>query len=391
MTRTIIHLDMDAFYASVEVLDNPRLNGLPVIVGGAGDRGVVSAASYEARRFGVHSAQPMVTARRLCPQGVYLPVRMKRYQQVSSRIFEIFRRYTPLVEPLSLDEAFLDVTGTSRLFGSPVQIAVDIRRLVKEEIGLTVSAGVAPSKLVAKIASDMDKPDGLTVVPENGVRAFLDPLPIGKLWGVGRVTRKTLERFGVGTIGDLARLDPGLLERRVGVHGLDLIRLAGGEDDRAVHAERETKSIGAEETYARDIHRMDEARREILRLAARVSRRTRQHGFVCRTITLKVKYSDFKQITRTVTLHEPTDEARVIHRKACDLLTQTAVGRRPVRLLGISLSRLSGVDEQCQPGLFDWIDGQPKARNLNRALDSIADKYGEEALVPATLMEKPEK
>ena len=226
--RNIIHLDMDAFYASVEVLDNPQLLGQPVIVGGVGLRGVVSAASYEARKFGVHSAQPIVTARRLCPRGIYLPVRMFRYQEVSRQIFEIFRRYTPLVEPLSLDEAFLDVTASTALFGSPMTMAGEIKHLVREEVGLTVSAGVAPTKMAAKIASDLDKPDGLTIVPEDGVREFLDPLPISRLWGVGRATRNNMKLLGVETIGDLARLPEELLRRKFGTYGRQLWHLARG-------------------------------------------------------------------------------------------------------------------------------------------------------------------
>ena len=291
--KHIIHLDMDAFYASVETLDNPELKGKPVIVGGTRERGVVSAASYEARDFGVHSAQPIATARRLCPHGVFLPVRMARYKAVSDRIFDIFRRFTPLVEPLSLDEAFLDVTGSIQLFGHPEKIAADIRRLVKTEIGLTVSGGVAPTKLVAKIASDMDKPDGLTVVPPDGVRDFLDPLPIKKLWGVGRATQRILSQLGVETFGDLARMSPDLLEKKLGKHGRDLNRLSRGLDDRSVNPEREVKSIGAEDTLFPDITGEPQAKRELLRLAVRVSRRMRRHGFLSRTITLKVKYSDF--------------------------------------------------------------------------------------------------
>ena len=214
--KAIIHLDMDAFYAAVEVLDNPSLKGKPVIVGGSKKRGVVSSASYEAREFGVHSAQPMATAMRLCPKGIFLPVRMSRYKEVSEQIFEIFCRFTPLVEPLSVDEAFLDVTGSIGLFGPSEEVAKMIKRAVVEEIGITVSAGVATSKFVAKIASDLGKPDGLTVVAEDNVRAFLEPLPIDKLWGVGKATQKALALLGVQTIGDLSRLPLDLLERNFG-------------------------------------------------------------------------------------------------------------------------------------------------------------------------------
>jgi DNA polymerase-4 len=247
--KAIIHLDMDAFYAAVEVMDNPDLQGKPVIVGGSKERGVVSSASYEARTFGIHSAQPVATAIKLCPQGIFRPVRMWRYKEISRQIFEIFQRFSPLVEPLSLDEAFVDVTGSTRLFGPPEEIAKKIKQQVVAETGLTASAGVAPTKFIAKIASDIQKPDGLTIVPEGKVKEFLGPLPIEKLWGVGEKTRKTLAHLGVETIGDLGRVPPELLVRKLGKHGLHLSLLAKGVDEREVETERQVKSIGHEETY----------------------------------------------------------------------------------------------------------------------------------------------
>ncbi|RPH86328.1 MAG: DNA polymerase IV, partial [Desulfobacteraceae bacterium] len=251
--RRIIHLDMDAFYASVEVLDDPSLKGKPVIVGGDFRRGVVSAASYEARAFGVHSAQPIATARRLCPQGVFLPVRMVRYQEISKKIFSLFSFFTPLVEPLSIDEAFLDITASVRLFGPPEEMARKIKASIRENTGLSLSAGVAPNKFLAKIASALHKPDGLTVVPPEGIRAFLDPLPIGRLWGVGEATRKDLARFNVNTIGDLSRLPLALLEKKFGEHGRRLSELARGIDDREVQTDHEIKSVGQEETFDADL------------------------------------------------------------------------------------------------------------------------------------------
>jgi len=385
-TRAIIHLDMDAFYAAVEVLDAPELRGKPVIVGGSKERGVVSSASYEARKFGVHSAQPIATAARLCPQGVFLPVRMWRYQEVSQHIFRIFQGFSPLVEPLSLDEAFLDVTGSTRLFGTPEEIARKIKEQVVEETGLTVSAGVAPSKFVAKIASDMQKPDGLTVVPEGKVKAFLEPLPIEKLWGVGKATRKTLANLGVKTIGDLGLLSSKLLMKKLGKQGLHLYLLAKGVDQREVEPEREVKSIGHEDTYPMDISDLGEARKQLLSLANRVAKRLRRYGFVGRTVTLKVKYFDFVQITRSITLGEPTDDSRKIFQTCCDLLGKTEVGKRPVRLLGISLSQLSDSDETKQLALFTEADPD-KRRRLNRALDTISEKFGDEAIVPGTLLD----
>ena len=384
--RHIIHLDMDAFYASVEVLDNPDLKGKPVIVGGIGHRGVVSAASYEAREFGVHSAQPIVTARKLCPHGVYLPVRMARYKAVSDRIFEIFLRYTPLVEPLSLDEAFLDVTGSLRLFGPAETIARQIKQLVKSELGLTVSAGVAPSKLVAKIASDLEKPDGLTVVPADQVESFLARLPISRLWGVGRTTQKALSLLGVETIGDMALLGPDLLERKFGEHGRQLALLTRGIDGREVSPDREVKSIGAEETFPQDVTSLQQSRKELLWLVTRASRRLRRKGFLARTITLKVKYADFRQITRAETIGVPTDEARLIFQAVERLLEKTGVGSTPVRLLGVALSGLSMEGEEVQGELFHDAVDSDKRRGLDKAADKIVEKYGDKALLPATLL-----
>ncbi|MGB6280195.1 MAG: DNA polymerase IV [Syntrophobacteria bacterium] len=385
--KAIIHLDMDAFYAAVEVLDNPDLQGKPVIVGGSKERGVVSSASYEARTFGVHSAQPIATAMRLCPQGIFRPVRMWRYKEISRQIFEIFKRFSPLVEPLSLDEAFVDVTGSTRLFGPPEEIAKKIKQQVVAETGLTASAGVAPTKFIAKIASDIQKPDGLTIVPEGKVKEFLGPLPIEKLWGVGERTRKTLAHLGVETIGDLGRVPLELLDRKMGKHGLHLSLLAQGVDEREVETERQVKSIGHEETYREDILDMTMARRVLLSLATKVAKRLRGHGFVGKTVTLKVKYHDFVQITRSVTLQEPTDDGREIFQSCCDLLSKTEASKRPVRLFGISLSQLDLADKERQLALFEQRRGAPKRKRLNRALDTISDKYGDEAIVPGTLLE----
>ncbi len=385
--KAIIHLDMDAFYAAAEVLDNPTLRGKPVIVGGGKERGVVSSASYEARQFGVHSAQPTATAMQLCPQGIFLPVRMQRYKEISRRIFGIFHRFSPLVEPLSLDEAFVDVTGSIRLFGPPEEIAAAIKQRVVTETGLTVSAGVAPSKFVAKIASDLQKPDGLTIVPQRKVRDFLDSLSIEKLWGVGKATRETLSHLGVKTIGDLRCVPSELLVRRLGKHGLHLHLLAQGVDEREVEPEREVKSIGHEETYSIDIRNVKIARKELLALATRVARRLRQHGFAGRTVTLKVKYNDFVQVTRSVTLPESIDDGREIFRCCCELLKKTEVGKKPVRLFGVALSQLSFGDGEKQLALFDEVESPLKRRRLNKALDTISERFGDEAIVPGTLLE----
>ena len=383
--KHIIHLDMDAFYPAVEVLDNPDLKGKPVIVGGTRERGVVSSASYEARRFGVHSAQPTARAFRLCPKGIFLPPRMERYKEISDQVFEIFFRFTPLVEPLSIDEAFLDVTGSTRLFGPPVDIAKKIKHLVRQETGLTVSAGLAPSKFIAKIASDMDKPDGLTIVPRDRTRAFLDPLPIGKMWGVGKVTQEALNHLNIHTFKDLRTIPAQVLEQKFGKGGLKIHQLAMGLDERDVVPHHREKSIGHEVTFSRDILEMDESKKELLSLANRVARRMRRHGLSGKTVTLKVKYLDFVQVTRAMTLTKSTDDGPEIYGTVCLLLRKTKVGKKPVRLLGISLSQLNHAGSEGQLSLFAGDAADQKKKDLNTALDSLFDKFGEKSVRPGTL------
>ncbi len=390
MKREIIHLDMDAFYASVEVLDDPSLAGRPVIVGGSRERGVVTSASYEARRFGIHSAQPVAAAMRLCPHGVFLPVRMARYQEVSEIIFEIFRRFTPLVEPLSIDEGFLDVTGSRRLFGDAETIAREIKRLVREEVRLTVSAGIASTKFVAKIASDLEKPDGLVRVPHEKTREFLAPLPITRLWGVGEVTYKALKRLGVVTIGDLSRIPGERLRKEFGKHGEQLHLLSRGIDPRPVEVHRPVKSIGREETFAEDLADREDLNREILALATKVARRVRRHGLSGKTVTLKVKYSDFKLVTRSVTLDAATSDSAGIYTTCLGLLKKTEAGRRPVRLLGIYLSGLAPGRPAGQMSLLEDEEGRRRREQLHDALDALADRFGEDVVVPAMLLDKPE-
>ena len=388
MSRSIIHCDMDAFYASVEVLDNPALRGLPVVVGGSAHRGVVSAASYEARRFGIHSAMPMATAMKRCPSAAFLPVRMARYQEISGRIMAIFHRFTPLVEPLSLDEAFLDVTASFSLHGPANAIAATIRQLVREETGLTVSAGVASCKLVAKIASDQNKPDGLTIVPAGQERDFLAPLPVGRLWGVGRTALKQLSLMGVTTIGQLTELPEAILIAKFGKAGSHMRQCALGIDDRPVEVEYEAQSIGNEETFDHDL--LDSARldRELLALCLRVARRLRQEGVAGRTVTVKVKYSDFVQVTRSLSLAEAIDDDASLLRIGRGLLAKTEAGSRPVRLLGISLSGLAPAAVGQQFSLFGADAGKERRRALCKAVDSIADRHGRKALLPARLLEE---
>lgn len=388
--REIIHLDMDAFYAAVEVLDDPSLAGKPVIVGGNRERGVVTSASYEARPFGVHSAQPMAAAARLCPHGIFLPVRMARYREVSEAIFGIFHRFTPLVEPLSIDEAFLDVTGSRRLFGRSEQIAREIKRLIREEVGLTASAGIASTKFVAKIASDLRKPDGLVIVPHEKTQAFLDPLPITRLWGVGQVTFRALRRLGVSTIGDLRRIPVERLRTEFGKHGEQIHNLSRGIDPRPVEPDRPVKSIGGEETFPADLTSGEVLKRELLSLATRVARRARRHGLAGRTVTLKVKYGDFQLVTRSTTLEAPTDDAAEMYGTCCHLLRKTMAGQRPVRLLGICLSGLASGNPAGQMSLLEGPgDALQRRKRLHEALDALADRFGEDAVVPGMLLAKP--
>ncbi len=387
-SKCILHLDMDAFYPAVEVLDNPALKGKPVIVGGSRRRGVVSSASYEARRFGVHSAQPMAAALRLCPDAVVLPVRMARYKEVSGRIFEIFYRFTPLVEPLSIDEAFLDVTGSARLFGPPAEIARKIKKTVFKECGLTVSAGVAGSKFVAKIASDMEKPDGLTVVAPEKERAFLDPLPIERMWGAGKVMQAAFRKFNIRTFGDLRRMPEEWIREKFGKAGLQMHRLASGRDAREVVTGYDMKSIGHEKTFDRDIVDLEGAKRELLGLSGRVGRRMRRYGVSGKTVTLKVKYADFVLATRSGTLARPTDDGVVIYDTVCRLLAKTAFGKRPVRLLGVSVSHLSHAGTGIQLDLFRRDGTWNKRKRLNVALDRLHEKFGEESILPGTLLVK---
>ena len=385
-SKHIIHFDMDAFYPSVEILDNPALKGKPVIVGGGKERGVVSSASYEARRFGVHSAQPVAKAKRLCPDGIFLPVRMSRYQEISKQVFKIFYRFTPLVEPLSIDEAFLDVTGSIRLFGQPEDIAKQIKQIVLTETGLTVSAGVAPSKFVAKIASDIDKPDGLTAVQPDGVRDFLDPLPVKKMWGVGKVTQLILSQLNIHTFRELRQTPVEVLEKKIGKHGVKIHLLAIGIDERDVIPDHDVKSIGHEQTFSQDIISLNVTQKELLALTNKVARRMRHKGLKGKTITLKVKYFDFVQITRSATLPKYIDDGFEIYSVACRLLKKTEVTKKPIRLLGISLSQLSFSGIGAQLSLFDQDPSSQKRQRLNIALDSLYEKFGDKSVVPGTLL-----
>ena len=388
MANAIIHLDMDAFYASVEQHDRPELRGKPVIVGGSRERGVVAACSYEARPFGVRSALPMNRALRLCPEAVVLPVRMARYQEVSRQVFAIFGRYTDRIEPLSVDEAFLDVTGCERLFGTPREIAQRIRREVREELGLAISAGVAPNKFLAKLASESAKPDGLLEIAPERVDEFLLPLPVERIWGVGNKAAQQLHRQGCRTVADLRRLSVAQLTSLFGVWGERLYHLARGEDERVVEVDAPAKSYGAEETFAVDLTRSEDLHRELLAQAEKVAARLRRHGQSGRVLTLKVRYADFETLTRRLTLPEPTAHGKTLYRAACDLLQRTEAGERPVRLLGLSVGGLEDAAAR-QPTLFPDPDEQRQSA-LDTALDRLNQRFGQGQVRRGDLLEGEE-
>jgi DNA polymerase IV len=374
--RAILHVDMDAFYASVEVLDDPALRGKPVIVGGTPEgRGVVAACSYEARRFGVHSAMPAGRALRLCPDGVFLRPRMARYVEISERIFAVFHRYTPLVEPLSIDEAFLDVTGCERLFGPAEAVGRSIKTAIRDEIGLAASVGVAPNKFLAKLASGLEKPDGFVVMTAEDAPARLAVLPVGALWGVGKVTERRLERLGVRTVADLLRQPRARLVAELGEHADHLRQLAVGRDDRPVVPDHEAKSIGNEITFAEDVADEDALREVLDQLAEKVAWRLRKHGLVARTVTLKARYADFATHTRARSLRLPTD-ATVVLRDAARELLADRLGRagRPLRLIGVTASQLE-VRDAGQAELFGDRDGA-RHRDLDRILDQVNERFG---------------
>ena len=388
----ILHVDMDAFFVSVELIDFPELRGRPVIVGGSGDRGVVAAASYEARSFGVHSAMPSVRAKRLCPHAVFLPGRHDRYGEVSRAVMAIFRSYTPLVEPISLDEAFLDVRGSRRLHGPAPVIARAIRERIDDEQHLQCSVGIAPNKFVAKLASQAAKPHasargpqpglGVKVVSTGELLEFLHPLPVQALWGVGPATLERLERLGVVTVGDLAAIPRSMVTASLGnAAGVHLHALANGVDDRAVEPDRRPKSIGHEETFARDHHRRDTLERELVRLGDSVGSRLRAHGLAGRTVQLKVRFRDFRTITRSATLGAASDSSAVVIAEAKALLA--GVDPSPgVRLIGISVSGLTdGGTRQLsldEVGTASWDEA-------NLAVDAIRARFGSTAIGPATL------
>jgi len=371
---------MDAFYASVEQYDHPELRGRAVIVGGdPHGRGVVSAASYEARVFGVHSAMPMAQALRRCPHAAVLPVRMERYAEVSHVIGAIFERYTPLVEPISLDEAFLDVTGSTNLFGSAEQIGRTIKDEIREQTHLTASVGIAPNKFLAKLASDLDKPDGFVTIDEPNKQRILDPLPVGRIWGVGKVTEKALRTHGIDTIAQLRRSTPAELEAIVGHGAAELLRLARGEDDRAVEPDRQRKSLSSEQTFATDVSDAAVLLSVLLEQVEEVAHRLRRKHLKARTVTLKLRYGDFRTVTRSDTLGEATNVTQSLWEAAERIFRRwRARSAGPLRLLGMGASGLE--DERAGQQLLFADPREEKLKKLDETVDRIRDRYGKNAV-----------
>ncbi|MGO4299952.1 DNA polymerase IV [Leifsonia sp. RAF41] len=384
---SILHVDMDAFFASVELLERPDARGKPAIVGHAGGRGVVTSATYEARRYGVRSAMPMSQALRLCPSAIILPPHYERYTEYSAKVMDIFHQVTPLVEPLSIDEAFLDVSGARRLLGSPRRIAELIRSRVLEETGLTCSVGVAATKFMAKLASGRAKPDGLLVIPRADTLDFLRPLPVGALWGVGASTQASLERMGLLTVADLADAPLHVLQKAVGdAGGRRLHDLANGRDARSIVTESREKSIGHENTFGTDVGDLDTLRREFLRLSGRVGERLRKHDMVARTVAIKVRFSDFRTITRSRTLAEPTNVGRRLFEEAWDVFDALGLDVRqtPLRLIGVRAEQLldAGGDT-----LALW-DPDEEWRETERTLDAVSARFGRGMIGPASLVRR---
>ena len=384
----ILHVDMDAFFASVEVARRPDLRGKPMIVGGAGSRGVVVAATYEARRYGIHSAMPMSRALRLAPDIIVVPPDHRHYAEVSDSVMEMFGSITPRVEPLSLDEAFLDVSGARRTHGSPRRIAELIRAQVFDEQGITCSVGVAPTKFVAKLASTQCKPDGLLVVPADRIISFLHPMPVGALWGVGERTEEQLHRLGLRTVADIAHTPRETLVRALGqAAGSHLHALAWGRDDRPVSAQERERSVGAEETFARDVDDPEVILGELLRLSEKVGARMRRAGLSGSTVSIKVRFADFTTITRSHTRKVPTDVSREIFHEARALYLALHLDRARIRLVGVRVEAVVESDEvEAQ-----LVLGAPDRgwREAEEAVDRLADRFGRGSVRPARLLPEP--
>ncbi len=379
----ILHVDMDAFYASASLLSRPELRGTPVIIGG-GNRGVVLSATYEARRFGVSAAMPMTRARRLCPAATVLPPDHSLYARISDAVMETFSQVTPMVEPLSLDEAFLDVSSAIRRLGRPAGIAARLRATIAEEQGVTCSVGVAPTKFVAKLASGLAKPDGMIVVPVEEVVGFVQQLPVGALWGVGERTEEILHSHGLRTVADIAHAPVPELRRVLGENGAHLHELAWGRDPRRVEPSRRERSIGSDETFAHDIEDPVEIRRRLLGLSERTTARARRAGVMGRTVAIKVRFGDFTTVTRARTLRDATDVSQEVYSTACELFDSLDVQRRPVRLAGV---RLEGLVDTARAPLQGTLDEPEHGwRDADLAVDRANARFGAGVVRPAALI-----
>lgn len=383
----ILHIDMDAFYASVEQLDNPWLRGKCVIVGGTSSRGVVSAASYEARKYGVRSAMPIFQARQRCPDGIFIPTRMVRYKEMSKKIMAILRDFSPQIEVVSIDEAYMDISGSRRLQGDPEKVAVDIKNKIKTSLGLTCSVGMAPGKFLAKVASDMDKPDGLTIIWPQDVTHFIRRLPVQKVPGVGRKTYSQLESMGIKTLGDVQKFPEKIILDCLGKFGHRLIDLSSGIDHSKVTPWSPHKSISSERTLPEDTRDVKVLHKYLLQQSEEVARQLRKAGFRARTITLKIKHADFKQFTRSKTIHIPTRSSETIYRYAAELLENYPLTQQ-IRLIGVGTSGFTSASLPVQLNLFDRIEQNDKTwEKVDRTVESIAQKFGREAIRRGTLKE----
>ncbi|WP_314762904.1 DNA polymerase IV [uncultured Selenomonas sp.] len=384
MQRTILHVDMDAFFAAIEQREHPEYRGKPVIVGGLSSRGVVATASYEARRSGVHSAMPMATAHRRCPDGIFVQGNYALYRAVSAEIFAIFSRYSPLVEPLSIDEAFLDVTGMGLLAPSPRVLAQRLKAEIREKTALVASVGIAPNKFLAKLASDLEKPDGLVEIRAEDAVRRIAPLPVGRLWGVGRRTEEKLAALGIKTIGEMQQADEKKLARSLGTRAAHALKeLSFGRDERRVEPDREAKSIGKEVTFERDLKSAEEAERELLSLAEKVGWRLRLAGVAARTIQLKVRRADFTTFTRSRTLFEATAHDEPIFRTARDLFRELGI-KSGIRLLGVT-------GENFEPSALPSLFRDEKKERLYGAIDALKKRFGESIITKAPLIDKNPK
>jgi DNA polymerase-4 len=378
---------MDAFYASVEQLDHPELKGKCVIVGGTSQRGVVSAASYEARTYGVHSAMPIFQAKKKCPGGIFIPPRMSRYKEVSAKVMAMLKNYSPLVEVVSIDEAYLDVGGCERIHGAPEAIAAEIKKVIRQKLELTCSVGVAPLRFLAKIASDMNKPDGMMVIQPGDVKDFIDRLPVHKVPGVGKLSRQNLNRIGIYMLGDTNKYPPEMIKKKFGKFGERLTQLAKGIDKTPISPNSAHKSVSTERTLAEDTLDIPQLKRVLLKQSETVGRELRKMNVWARTITLKIKHDNFRLVTRRVTISKPTQSSEIIYKKATLLLDQYRLSQK-VRLIGVGASALTNTVNPVQMDMFAAkTDKGNKWEKVDRTIDGISEKYGKNTVKRATLAE----